>query len=212
MMSAPLFSITVSCPVLFLGNFKLFQSFCNLFLLFLHEETFHGVILVVLPQQFGQLFLSLDPGSSGFFFTLTVFAAPPPLPPVVSLAIGLIPTIVHRILLHTLTLDLSLLQLIPTVIHTKHSAQDSRTTQIIHSQIAAPLVLVLQKGKAPALAGFLVACEIQVHWIAVLREDSQHITFAELEWQSTNVNVGCVAVVGMPGGVGRDAFLKLQVV
>lgn len=180
-MSAPLFSIAVPCPVRFLRDFKPFQSLCDFFLLFLHEEAFHRIILVMLPQQFCQFFLFLNPGSPFFLFTPTVFAPPPPLPPDISFTVSLISGIINRILLHTLTLNFSLLQLVPTVIHAEHPAQDSRSTQIVHSQIAASLILIFQKGESSALASFFVAREIQVHGIAVLRKDCQDVAFAELE-------------------------------
>ena len=51
-----------------------------------------------------------------------------------------------------------------------------------------------------------------MHGVAVLREEGQDVTFAELEGEAADVDVGCVAVVGVPGGVGRDAFLELKVV
>jgi len=136
----------------------------------------------MIPQKFGQLFLFLDFRFLMFLFALTILAPPSPFPPVISLAISFIPIIIHSILLHALTLNLSLLQLIPTVVHAEHSAQNSRSAQVIHSQIAAPLILIFQKCEPSALAGFLVAREIQVHRIAVLREDSQDVAFAELKW------------------------------
>jgi len=169
----------------------------------------------MLSQQLSQFFLFPNPRSSLLLLLLltpTIFAPPPPLPPPIPLAIRLIPSILNRNLLHPLPLNLPLLQLIPTMIHPQHPAQNRRPAQIVHRQIAAALVLVFQKSEPPALAGFFVAREVQVHGVAVLREEGQDVTFAELEGEAADVDVGCVAVVGVPGGVGRDAFLELEVV
>jgi hypothetical protein len=51
-----------------------------------------------------------------------------------------------------------------------------------------------------------------VHWIAVLGEDGENVAFAELKWQAANVDIGCVAVVCVPGRVRRDAFLEFEIV
>jgi hypothetical protein len=98
------------------------------------------------------------------------------------------------------------------MIHPKHPAQNSRPTQVIHRQITAPLILILQERKPSALAGFFVAREVQMHRISVLREDGEDVAFTKLEWQAADVDVGCVAVVCVPGCVGWNAFLELEVV
>ena len=41
-----------------------------------------------------------------------------------------------------------------------------------------------------------------MHWFAVLREDGYDVAFGEVEGEPADVDVGCVAVVGVPGCFG----------
>lgn len=53
-------------------------------------------------------------------------------------------------------LPLILPPLIPHMIDPQHAPQNRRPAEIIHRQIGAPLVLVLQEGETPAFARFFV--------------------------------------------------------
>lgn len=42
-----------------------------------------------------------------------------------------------------------------------------------------------------------------------MREDSDNIAFGEFEGKTTDVYVGCVAVIGMPGGFwGTEKYVR----
>lgn len=49
-----------------------------------------------------------------------------------------------------------------------------------------------------------------MHRVSVLGEDGEDVAFREVEGQAADVDVGCVAVVGVPGGVWGDAFLEFE--
>lgn len=51
-----------------------------------------------------------------------------------------------------------------------------------------------------------------MHGVSVLGEYGEDVAFAELEWQAADMDVGCVAVICVPGCVGWDAFLELELV
>lgn len=88
------------------------------------------------------------------------------------------------------------------MIHPQQAAQDLGTTQIVHSKITAPLILVLEEAKPFAFASLTVTDQVQMCRIAKLRKDCHHIAFGQIKRESANVDVGCVSVVGVPGGVG----------
>lgn len=88
------------------------------------------------------------------------------------------------------------------MVNAQNPPQYRGTTQIINRQISTPLVLVLQKREPPALARFFVPHEVDVHWFAVLREDGYDVAFGEVEGEPADVDVGCVAVIGVPGCFG----------
>ena len=49
-----------------------------------------------------------------------------------------------------------------------NAAEDLCATEIVNGQVAAPLVLVLQKCKTLALAGLFVADHVEIHRLAIL--------------------------------------------
>lgn len=51
-----------------------------------------------------------------------------------------------------------------------------------------------------------------MHWFAVLRKDGDDVAFAELVWQSADVDVGCVGVVCVPGRGVADPGFKFPLV
>ena len=65
------------------------------------------------------------------------------------------------------------------------------------------MVFILEKCKTLAFSCILVPDEIEMNGLAELREYGKDITFAEVEWKSTDVDIGRVTVVGMPGRLSR---------
>lgn len=88
------------------------------------------------------------------------------------------------------------------MVHTDHASANRSTAEIVHGEVRAALVLVLQPPKTLALAGLMVACELEEDGLAVLRENSDDIALRELVGEAAKVDVGCVAVIDVPGGVG----------
>jgi hypothetical protein len=72
------------------------------------------------------------------------------------------------------------------------------------------LILILQKRETLALARLLVSDEIDMRGVPELRENGNDITFGDVKRQPADVDVGCVAVVGVPGGGGRDGIFKFE--
>lgn len=80
---------------------------------------------------------------------------------------------------------------------------DLRASQVIDSQVCAALILVLEPPETFALTRLLVAHELEEDGLAELREDGDHVAFRELVRQAAEVDVSRVAVVDVPGRVGR---------
>lgn len=88
------------------------------------------------------------------------------------------------------------------MIHTNHAASNGRAAEIVHGQVRASLILVLEPPKAPALAGVAVARKLQENGLAELGEDGDDIAFREFKRKAAKVDKGGVAIVDMPGGIG----------
>jgi hypothetical protein len=52
----------------------------------------------------------------------------------------------------------------------------------------------------------------RIQTLAILREDCDDVSFGEVEVEAADVDVGRVAVVGVPGCVGGDDFFELALV
>lgn len=102
-------------------------------------------------------------------------------------------------LLHVLVIP----RLVSRVVHTDQAASNCCTTKVVHSQVRATLVFVLEPAEAPALAGVAVARQLQEDGLAELGEDCDDIAFGELKWEAAKEYEGGVAVVDVPGGIGR---------
>lgn len=92
--------------------------------------------------------------------------------------------------------------LVPRVVDADHAAVYGRAAQVVHGEVGAALVLVLEPAEAARLARLLVAGELEEGRLAVLREDGYDVALAELVGQPAEVDEGRVAVVDMPGSVG----------
>ena len=51
-----------------------------------------------------------------------------------------------------------------------------------------------------------------MHGVAVLGKDGEDVAFAQLEGQAADIDVGGVAVVGVPASIGWDAFFEFGIV
>lgn len=88
--------------------------------------------------------------------------------------------------------------LVTSMVHSQRTSEHLRAPQIVHRQICASLVVILDESKAARLSAVFVTREIDGGWIAILRADGENIAFIEIERQATNVDPGCVAVIGVP--------------
>lgn len=73
-------------------------------------------------------------------------------------------------------------ELVPGMIHPHHSAPDGRPAEVVHGQVGAALVLVLEPAEAFRLAGLLVSRQLQPHGLAELGEDRDYVAFRHLVW------------------------------
>lgn len=173
-------------PLLGLFRLQPRQRPRDLLFLLLHQELLCRVILIVISYQDHQLPLLLQhqpPLSLTLaFFHPHAINAPS-----------------HSPQIHTRLL-IPLLLLIPRMIHLQYPPHNRRAPKVIHGQIRAPLVLILEEGEAFGFSAFLVADEVDVGGLAVLGEDGQDVAFGEVEGEAADVEVGRVAVVGVPGG------------
>lgn len=71
--------------------------------------------------------------------------------------------------------------LVARVVHAQNPPQHGGTSQIIDREIRAALILVLEECKPPALPGVLVADEVDVNRLAVLREDREDVALGQVE-------------------------------
>lgn len=102
--------------------------------------------------------------------------------------------------------------LVAGVVDGEHFAHDGCAAEVVDGQVAAPLVLVFQPAEAPALAGFLVAHEADPDGLAILGEDCDDVSFGQVEVEAADVDVGRVAVVGVPGCIRGDDLFQLALV
>ena len=71
--------------------------------------------------------------------------------------------------------------------------------QVVHCQVGAALVLVGHEGEAARLARGLVAHEVEVDDLAILREDREHVALGEREVEAADEDVGRVLELCVPG-------------
>lgn len=88
--------------------------------------------------------------------------------------------------------------LVSSMVDLQCPPHDHGAAQIVHGQICAPLILVLQKRETFGFAGLLVANEINVRRFAILGEYGDYVALGELEREASDVNIGSIAVVCMP--------------
>lgn len=174
----------------------LFQRLFNLLLLLLYQEHLHRVVVIMIHHQLLQLHLlpqHLPRPLLFLFFRL---------PTLVSFTSSLPP---HDILPPNLPLLRILVVplLISCMINPYQPATDLRSAQVIDSQVRAALVFVLEPPETFALAGLLVAHELEEDGLAELGEYGYHVAFGEFVGEAAEVDVGRVAVVDVPGCVGR---------
>ena len=103
----------------------------------------------------------------------------------------------HRHIEFIIILTISLL--IPCVIDSQGSTKNGGTSKIIDGEISASLVFILEEGKAFAFSGLFVPHQLKPDRFAELGENGNNITFGQVERETTDVYVGCIAVVSMPG-------------
>lgn len=185
----------------------------NLLSLLLDQEVAHGILIFTLTLGHCQHFLQLP---------LFLQQRPPPLPPLFSLVtlLRLIPTLTP---ISTILQRLQALQsprvrmlivpdFISRMIDPQHSPQHLGAPQIIHGEVTAALVLVFQEREPLAFARLLVAHQLQMCRVAVLREDDRDVAFRQPVVQPPNVDVCRVTVVGVPGRRHRRGVLEFALV
>lgn len=90
------------------------------------------------------------------------------------------------------------MRLVPRVVNAHHTAQYVSAAEVVDGQVCAPLVAVLEPAEALGLARLLVARELDEDRLAVLREDDDDVALGERVGEAAEVDVGGVAVVGVP--------------
>lgn len=168
---------------------QLLQRNFDLGLLLLNQIRLHRILIVGIAHEFRQLLLLLQQWSRH------LWALTPPL-----LSRGLL---VSSVKIDIVLRFLSVLPLVSRVINPQYPSHDFCSSEIIHRQVRTSLIFIFEKTEAFAFPALLVAHEIDVDGFAVLAEDSDDVAFGEVERESANVNVGCVAVVGVPGRFWR---------
>lgn len=98
------------------------------------------------------------------------------------------------------------------MVDTQRAPQQIDAVQVIHSQHRRPLILILEKPKTLRFAGVFVTHKTDMYRHTVLREHSQHITLIKLRWKPSKVDVGCVFVIVVPGGLDWYAGGKFLLV
>lgn len=199
-------------PLVFtIQNHGLFQRFSNFFSLFFYEVLLHWIVIIVVPEKFLQLDFFSNQWSCLLFFAFTFVGFPASFPSTFAFAVRVVTCLVF-VLFVANAFNFAFFLFVSRVIYTDHSAHDSSTTQVVHGQVAALLVFIFQEAESARLARFFVSDEIDVHGVAILAEDCQNVSFGKLERQAADVKVSCVAIVGVPGRVGRNAFVELGLI
>lgn len=99
-------------------------------------------------------------------------------------------------------------RLVTRVVDAYHPTANLCAAEVVHGQVGASLVLILEPAEALGFAGFVVAGELQKYWLAELGEDGNDVAFGEFVRESAKVHKGRVAVVGVPGCIGGAARLQ----
>lgn len=90
------------------------------------------------------------------------------------------------------------------------SIEQLNAVKVVHGEYCRPLVLVAEKCKALALAGLTVSNQVDVHHLAVLRENRYYVTLAQIKTEAADEDPGAVFVHVMPAGLSiDDAQLQL---
>jgi hypothetical protein len=175
------------------------QRLVNFFLLLVHQECLHGVVVVMLGNQLLQIPLLFQHRSILFLIVITV----------VIIALFGQPFRSTLLAAHIFPSDLALLGviviawLISRMVNPDHPTADSCAAEIVNREVGTPLVLVLEPPEAARLACLLVASEFEKCRFAELREDRQNVSLGELKWEAAEVDKGGITVIGVPGGFGR---------
>jgi hypothetical protein len=163
----------------------------------LNHVYFHGVVIFHVAHELCQFNFFLDQ-RSGFLFGFRLFR--------ICTGDLLVLTDVAFIFVFIVSL------LVSRVVDGEHLPHNGCAAEVVDSEIATPLIFVFQPTKALALSCFLVAHEADPDGLAILREDCDDVSFGEVEVEAADVDVGRVAVVGVPGGVGGDDFFEFALV
>lgn len=77
--------------------------------------------------------------------------------------------------------------------------------QIVDSKDSASLVLVREERESLGFTGTLVANEIHIDYLAVLREDGEEVALGEVKGDAAGEDVGGVLELGVPRRILADA-------
>merc|ERR1719272_911360 len=99
-------------------------------------------------------------------------------------------------------------------------AENFRSVEVVHREDGAPLILIADEGEALGLPRLLITRHVDVYDLAELRGYHDHIALAQPVAQPTNIDIGAVLMLRVPGlvdvphasvadSVGRQ--LELQV-
>lgn len=106
----------------------------------------------------------------------------------------------HHVLPANLAIFLVLIvsSLVPRVVNPDEPPADLGSPDVVHCEVARPLVLVFEPAEALALARLLVARQFEEDWLAILGEDGDDVALGKLIGETAKIDKSRVAVVGVP--------------
>ena len=102
---------------------------------------------------------------------------------------------------------LSVFLLVSRVVDPENPTHERGPAEVVHGQVGAALILVLEEGEATRLARLFVAHEVYVYGLPELRENGDDVALGQVKGKASNVNVCCVSVVGVPRRLWRTRRL-----
>jgi len=116
------------------------------------------------------------------------------------------------LLLPLLLIFLLLLLVLAHMVNPYDPPKNFSSIQIVDSENRAPLVLVREEREALGFSGALVAHEVHVDHLTVLREDGEEVALGEVEGDAADEDVGGVLELCVPRRVLADAKERLLLV
>jgi len=99
------------------------------------------------------------------------------------------------------------------MIDSDHSVQKLEPIQVVHGQYCAPLIFIAKESEALTFSRRVVSYQIDVDDLAVLTEHADHVSFSQLERQTSHENPSGIFIFLMPGVFrARQPHLELTLI